>query len=497
MTLPPPARADHLGDLTLRNRVGDGLDAHRARGPRPGPARARGVLRRARPRRRRPDRHRRLRAQPARLAQAVRLRDDHAGCTRRGTARSPTPCTPRAARSRCRCCTPAATATTRSASRASRHEVADHAVQARARCRREGVDRTVDDFARRVALARKAGYDGVEIMGSEGYLINQFLAAAHQRPHRRVGRLGREPDALPRRGRAPRRARRSATDFPIDLPDLAARPGRGRPDLGRGRRRSPSSSRRPASTVLNTGIGWHEARVPTIITQVPRGAWRCDDRPAQGRGVGPGRAPPTGSTPPRSPRRSWPPASADLVSMARPLLADPEFVAKAAAGRADEINTCIACNQACLDHDVRATSARPAWSTRAPAARPSWCCCRPRARHAHASRSSAPGRPASPPRSSAAERGYAVTLFEKSAELGGQFRLAMADPRQGGVRRDAALLRAAGSRCSASTCGSATEADAGRPRGVRRGRRRHRRRAADARRSPASTTRASCRTPTC
>ena len=171
---------------------------------------------------------------------------------------------------------------------------------------------------------------------------------AHQPPHRPVGRLGGEPDAVPGRGGAPdpggagRRLRG-------DVPDVAARPRSPTARPGTRPWRWPSRSRRPAPTSVNTGIGWHEARVPTILTQVPRAAWASTTarlRPELG-------IPVCASNRINTPdvaEEILSSGGADLVSMARPFLADPEFVAKAAAGRADEINTCIACNQACLDH---------------------------------------------------------------------------------------------------------------------------------------------------
>ena len=122
------------------------------------------------------------------------------------------------------------------------------------------------------------------------------------------------------------------------------------------------------ATIINTGIGWHEARVPTIVTSVPRGA-SLGHRQAAPRRRRSRSSPPTGSTCPRLAEEILARGDADLVSMARPLLADPDWVNKAAEDRADEINTCIACNQACLDHAFVHKQVAAAWSTRARATR--------------------------------------------------------------------------------------------------------------------------------
>ncbi len=177
-------------------------------------------------------------------------------------------------------------------------------------------------------------------------------------------------------------------------------------------------------TVLNTGIGWHEARVPTIITQVPRGAWAWATKRLKDEVAVPVCASNRINTPELADDLIAG-GTADLVSMARPFLADPDFVNKAAAGRSDEINTCIACNQACLDHAFVNKRAS--------------CLVNPRACHETElvllptkRRSSVAVVGAGPAGLSAAtayaERGFAVTLFEKDAELGGQFRLAMQVP---------------------------------------------------------------------
>jgi len=290
----------------------------------------------------------------------------------------------------------------------------------------KAVDDTVTAFARSVALARKAGYDGVEIMGSEGYLINQFLAA---RTNDRTDHWGGSAE---RRMRFPvevlRRSRELVpAGFPIvyriSLLDLVEDGQTWDEVVDLAHRLEEAGV-----TVLNTGIGWHEARVPTIITQVPPGAWRS----LTARLKAEVSVPICASNRINSPEMAeeiLATGGADLVSMARPLLADPAFVAKAAAGRADEINTCIACNQACLDHVF--------------ANRTATCLVNPRAgRETSLVLLPLPTNPARPPRVavvgagpaglaaavSAAERGFAVTLFEKDDAIGGQFRLAMAVP---------------------------------------------------------------------
>jgi 2,4-dienoyl-CoA reductase (NADPH2) len=287
----------------------------------------------------------------------------------------------------------------------------------------KGVDDTATAFARSVALARKAGYDGVEIMGSEGYLVNQFLAA---RTNDRTDHWG--GSARNRMRFAVEVVRRSREVVPegfpivyrISLIDLVE-DGQTWEEVVE----LAHLLEEAGVTVLNTGIGWHEARVPTIITQVPPGAWRS----LTARLKAEVSVPVCASNRINSPEMAEEiiaSGGADLVSMARPLLADPDFVRKAAEDRADEINTCIACNQACLDHVFSNQHAT--------------CLVNPRA-----------GRetslvllpvPAAPARVavvgagpaglaaavSAAERGFAVTLFERSDAIGGQFRLAMAVP---------------------------------------------------------------------
>jgi 2,4-dienoyl-CoA reductase (NADPH2) len=286
----------------------------------------------------------------------------------------------------------------------------------------KGVDRTVSDFARAIALAEKAGYDAVEIMGSEGYLINQFLAS---RTNDRTDAWGGTTE---KRMRFPveivRRTRELVGgDFPIiyriSLLDLVENGQTWEEvvelahlleDVG--------------VTVLNTGIGWHEARVPTIITQVPRAAWRDYTARLKAEVSVPVCASNRINTP-ETAEEILASGDADLVSMARPLLADPEFVNKAAAGRADEINTCIACNQACLDHVFKNQKASCLVNPRA--CHETTLVLRPtRVKKSVAVVGAGPAGLATAV--SAAERGLAVTLFEKSDELGGQFKLAMQVP---------------------------------------------------------------------
>jgi 2,4-dienoyl-CoA reductase (NADPH2) len=284
------------------------------------------------------------------------------------------------------------------------------------------VDHTATAFAKSVALARKAGYDAVEIMGSEGYLINQFLAArTNDRDDEWGGSAARRmhfPVEVVRRSRE-----LVGDDFPIvyriSLLDLVEG-GQTWDEIAE----LALHLQAAGVTVFNTGIGWHEARVPTIITQVPRGAWRSHTARLKQVVDVPVCASNRINTPELA-EDILAAGEADLVSMARPLLADPAFVAKAMDERADEINTCIACNQACLDHVFVNDRAS--------------CLVNPRACHETelvltptmrkqtvAVVGAGPAGLAAA--TSAAERGFAVTLFEKSPALGGQFRLAMAVP---------------------------------------------------------------------
>ena len=305
----------------------------------------------------------------------------------------------------------------------------------------QGVDRTASHFARAARLAQKAGYDAVEVMGSEGYLINQLLAA---RTNQRTDAWG---------GTAAKRMR-----FPIEVVRRTREAvGEGFPivyrisllDLVEGGQTWDEvidlahALEEVGVTAFNTGIGWHEARVPTIITQVPRGAWR----PLTARLKAEVSVPVCASNRINTPdlaEEILAAGEADLVSMARPLLADPDLLQKAAEGRADEINTCIACNQACLDHVFSNRKASCLVNPRA--GRETELVLLPLPSSVERRRDHAPTvsglDSARPPRVAvvgagpaglaaalaAAERGFAVTLFEKDDEVGGQFRLAMRIP---------------------------------------------------------------------
>ncbi len=288
-------------------------------------------------------------------------------------------------------------------------------------------DRAASSFADSAVLAQKAGYDAVEVMGSEGYLINQFLAA---RTNDRDDEWG---GSATRRMRFPvevvRRTREAVGEgFPIvyrlSLLDLVE-DGQTWDEVVE----LALLLEQAGASVLNTGIGWHEARVPTIITQVPRGAWTWTTRRLREEVAIPVCASNRINTPELADRLVAD-GTADLVSMARPFLADPDFVAKAAAGRADEINTCIACNQACLDHAFENKRASCLVNPRA--CRETELVLLPLPSVGTARRRTIAVVGAGPAGLSAAtayaERGFAVTLFEKGAELGGQFRLAMAIP---------------------------------------------------------------------
>lgn len=282
------------------------------------------------------------------------------------------------------------------------------------------VDSTASDFADAVVLAEKAGYDAVEIMGSEGYLINQFLAT---RTNDRDDEWGGSATARMRFPVEVVRRARARTGLPIiyriSLLDLVEGGQTWDEVL-----ELAALLQEAGVTAFNTGIGWHEARVPTIITQVPQGAWT----PLTARLRAAVSVPVCASNRINSPDMAESliaSGAADLVSMARPFLADPFLVAKTAEGRVDEINTCIACNQACLDHAFANKRAS--------------CLVNPRACHetelvlspTRVQKSVAvvgAGPAGLAAAVSAAERGLSVTLFEAADEIGGQFRLAMRVP---------------------------------------------------------------------
>lgn len=280
----------------------------------------------------------------------------------------------------------------------------------------------IDDFAHCAQLAREAGYDGVEVMGSEGYLINEFLAA---RTNQRDDQWGGSYDNRMRFAVEVVRAvrQRVGKDFIIiyrlSMLDLVDNGGTFDETV-----RLAQAIEAAGATIINTGIGWHEARIPTIATPVPRGAFSWVTRKLKG----------LVTVPLITTNRINDPqvaddilarGDADMVSMARPFLADAELLSKAQSGRSDEINTCIGCNQACLDQIFvgKVTS----------------CLVNPRACH----ETKMPILPAATRKNlavvgagpaglafaiNAAARGHQVTLFDASAEIGGQFNIAKQIP---------------------------------------------------------------------
>jgi 2,4-dienoyl-CoA reductase (NADPH2) len=285
-----------------------------------------------------------------------------------------------------------------------------------------GVERTIEDFVRCACLARDAGYDGVEIMGSEGYLLNQFLAP---RTNKRNDAWGGTPE---KRRRLPveivRRTRQAVgSDFIIcyrmSMADFVE-DGQSWDEIIA----LATEVEAAGATIINTGIGWHEARVPTIVTSVPSNAF-VDISNAVADHVDIPVVASNRINMPESAEQILADTRVQLISMARPLLADPDWVAKAADGRAAEINTCIACNQACLDHAfVHKTVS---------------CLLNPRACHetklvlspTRRTRSIAvvgAGPAGLATAVHTAERGHRVTLFDANESIGGQFDLARRIP---------------------------------------------------------------------
>jgi len=282
----------------------------------------------------------------------------------------------------------------------------------------DDIQRTISEYARAAQIAQAAGYDGVELMGSEGYLINEFTAP---RTNKRTDNWG---GSFENRTRFPVqviKAVRAATDpqfiimYRLSVLDIV--------EDG-----SPFSevatlaklAEAAGADILNSGIGWHEARIPTIAQAVPRAGWTWATEKLMGKVSIPLIATNRINTPEKA-EQVIADGHADMVSMARPFLADADFAAKAKDGRADEINTCIACNQACLDHYFKGKDAT--------------CLVNPRAcretvltwKPAETARKIAvvgAGVAGLSCATTAAQRGHDVTLFEAAEQIGGQFLLA-------------------------------------------------------------------------
>ncbi len=286
----------------------------------------------------------------------------------------------------------------------------------------DGIEKQIRDFATCASLAQQAGYDGVEIMGSEGYFINQFLVA---HTNHRTDRWG---GSYENRMRLPveivRRVREAVGPNFIIIYRLSML------DLIEGGSTwdevvmLAKAIEQAGATLINTGIGWHEARIPTIATKVPRAAFTKVTAKLRGQ-VGIPLVTTNRINTPEIAEQVLAEGDADMVSMARPFLADPDFVNKAAADRSDTINTCIGCNQACLDHTF--------------SGKLTTCLVNPRACYetelnyiptAAVKKIAVVG--AGPAGLSAAtvaaERGHQVTLFDSASEIGGQFNVAKRVP---------------------------------------------------------------------
>lgn len=284
------------------------------------------------------------------------------------------------------------------------------------------VQQTIDDFANCAKLAQYAGYDGVEIMGSEGYLINEFIAA---RTNHRDDEWG---GSYENRIRFPieivKRTREIVGENFIIIYRLSML------DLVEGGStleeviQLAKAIEKAGATIINTGIGWHEARIPTIATKVPRAAFTWVTEKLKGEVSVPLITSNRINTPEMA-EHVLASGHADMVSMARPMLADPEFVLKASEGRSDEINTCIGCNQACLDHIFSMKIAT--------------CLVNPRACYEtelifkeaknHKNIAVIGAGPAGLSFAVyAADRGHQVKIFEASHQIGGQFNIAKTVP---------------------------------------------------------------------
>ncbi|NUP25198.1 MAG: NADPH-dependent 2,4-dienoyl-CoA reductase [Nocardia sp.] len=285
-----------------------------------------------------------------------------------------------------------------------------------------GIRRTIDDYVRCAELARFAGYDGVEIMGGEGYFINQFLAP---RTNKRTDRWGGSAENRRRLALEIVRRTRAAVGpdflivFRLSMAELVENGQTFEEIIALARELETAGV-----SILNTDIGWHEARVPTIVTSVPRAAF-VEFTAKVTAAVGIPVCASNRINMPETAEEILTRGDAQLVSLARPLLADPEWADKAATGRTDEINTCIACNQACLDHAFQHRTVS--------------CLLNPRAgretelvllptRRAKTIAVVGAGPAGLSAAVNLAERGHRVDLYEALGRIGGQFDIARRIP---------------------------------------------------------------------
>ncbi|KOY53190.1 NADH:flavin oxidoreductase/NADH oxidase family protein [Polaribacter dokdonensis DSW-5] len=285
-----------------------------------------------------------------------------------------------------------------------------------------GIKRTINDFVNSAKLSKLAGYDGIEIMGSEGYLINQFIA---KRTNKRTDNWGGDYENRMRLPIELVKQTREAVgkDFIIiyrlSMLDLVEGGSSWEEIVKLGK-----AIEAAGATIINTGIGWHESRIPTIATSVPRAAFTWVTKKMKEEIKIP-LITSNRINMPETAEKVLAEGHADMISMARPFLADPEWVNKAKAEKSDEINTCIGCNQACLDHVFQRKVAS--------------CLVNPRACHETelnylptinkkkiAVVGAGPAGLATATIS--AERGHEVTLFDAASETGGQFNMAKQIP---------------------------------------------------------------------
>ena len=285
-----------------------------------------------------------------------------------------------------------------------------------------GINRTIRDFVNCAELSKVAGYDGVEIMGSEGYLINQFIA---KRTNKRTDNYG---GAYENRMRLPIELVKQTREavgkefiiiYRLSMLDLVENGSSWEEVVQLGK-----EIEKAGATIINTGIGWHEARIPTIATSVPRAAFTWVTKKMKEELSIP-LITSNRINMPETAEKILSEGDADMISMARPFLADPEWVNKAEADKSDEINTCIGCNQACLDHVFERKVAS--------------CLVNPRACHeteldygktANTKKVAVIGAgPAGLAAATiAAQKGHNVTLFDADKETGGQFNIAKQIP---------------------------------------------------------------------